>query len=215
MSYGLSTDVLGRLVEVVSGQPLGAFLRARVFEPLSMHDTEFHVDAEGRARLATAYRTDSGAPQAISDGPHQEGPLVYSPSYPYAGARRYESGGAGLVTTALDYARFCRMLAEGGTLDGVRVLGRKTVELMTADHLAALTTPPGLAVGLGVSIAADPGRSGAITSAGTWSWDGFYTTRFWIDPAEDLVGVILTQTYPYNHGRVLDRLMAVAYQALE
>ncbi len=179
-------------------------------------DTGFFVAGEDLARLPTVYRTDrGGAPEALADGPHEEGHLVFSPSYPHRGPRRYESGGAGLVTTALDYARFCRMLASGGELDGVRVLGRKTVEMMTADHLASLESPPGVAFGLGLALAGDPGRSGAIPSEGTCSWDGFYTTRFWIDPREDLIGLVLTQTYPYNSGRALDRLVAAAYQAIE
>ncbi len=213
-SYGLSTDVLGRLVEVVSGRPLGEFLEERIFEPLGMVDTGFFVAGEDLVRLPTVYRTARGsAPEALADGPHEEGHLVFSPSYPYLGPRRYESGGAGLVTTAMDFARFCRMLDSGGELDGVRLLGRKTVEMMTADHLSSLDSPPGFAFGLGLALASDPG-SGAIPSEGTWSWDGFYTTRFWIDPREDLIGVVLTQTY-YNSGRALDRLVAAAYQAID
>lgn len=215
-SYGLSTDVLGRLVEVVSGQDLGSFLWERLFLPLGMRDTGFTVDGAGKQRLAKVYRRDRGETlQVLEERVHVEGPLVFSPSYPYDGSHRNRSGGAGLVTSAADFARFCRMLASGGRLDGVRVLGRKTVELLASDHIGALEASQGRAFGLGLGLAADPGRSGAIATQGTWSWDGFYTTRFWIDPREDLVGVILTQTFPYNSERVLDRLQAAAYQALE
>jgi len=214
-SYGLSTDVLGRVVEVVSGQPLGEFLEQRIFAPLGMTDTGFTVGAADRARLATVYRTDRGAPEAVPDGPTVEGLLVFSPSCPYAGPRRNQSGGAGLVSTAQDYARFCQMLVGGGELGGRRILSRKTVELMSADHLAGLEPAPGFAFGLGFGVAPDPGRSGEIASAGTLSWGGFYTTRFWIDPEEEFLGVIMTQTYPFDSGRALDRLQALAYQAID
>lgn len=235
-SYGLSTDVLGRLLEVASGEELGALLERRVFQPLGMVDTGFFVAGDDLDRLCTAYRTDRGALEALPDGPQVEGLLTFSPSYPYRGERRYASGGAGLVTTAEDYARFCRMLLDGGEVvpggelvagglhgahdrtdrgNAVRLLSRKTVELMAADHLASIGGAEPFAFGLGLGLAPDPGRSGASTSRGTWSWDGFYTTRFWIDPAEDFVGVIMTQTYPYNSGQVLDRVMAAAYQAID
>jgi CubicO group peptidase (beta-lactamase class C family) len=215
-TYGLNTDVLGRLVEVVTGQSFGRFLRERVFAPLGMHDTGFLVDDARRARLATVYRADRGELEALPDGPTVEGQLVFSPSYSYAGPRasRYESGGAGLVTTAADYARFCAMIAGGGELGGVRLLSRKTVELMSADHLVKLEPSPGMAFGLGFSIAEDPGRSGEIASAGTLGWAGFYTTRFWIDPKEELIGLVLTQTYPFDSGRAMDRVYAAAYQAI-
>ncbi len=213
-TYGLSTDVLGRLVEVLAGEPLGDFLERRLFAPLGMHDTGFAVSAAERTRLATVYRTDRGALEPLAEGPTTAGLLVFSPSYPYAAGPRNESGGAGLVSSARDYARFCQMLLGGGELDGARVLAPKTVELMSADHLAALDPDPGFAFGLGFGLASDPGLSGESTSAGTLSWSGFYTTRFWIDPEEDFLGVILTQTYPFNSGRALDRLQALAYQAI-
>jgi CubicO group peptidase (beta-lactamase class C family) len=105
------------------------------------------------------------------------------------------------------------MLLNGGELDGVRLLSRKTVELMTADHIAGLPDP-GHGFGLGLALAHDPGRSGEIPSEGVRGWNGFYTTRFWVDPREEMVGVIMTQTYPYDSGRVLERLQALAYQAV-
>jgi CubicO group peptidase (beta-lactamase class C family) len=119
-----------------------------------------------------------------------------------------------MVSTAEDYARFAAMLASGGELHGVRILSRKTVELMVSDHLAGMEPKPGLRFGLGLSIADDPGKSGQIVSEGTWGWDGFYSTRFWIDPAESMVGIVLTQTYPYNSGGALDRLQTAVYQTI-
>jgi len=213
-SYGLSTDVLGRLVEVVSGLPFGTYLEKRIFEPLGMPDTGFVVPEAKVARLASIYRTDrEGGLQKLPEGPLQEGPVVFSSTYPYRGPRRYQSGGGGLVSTADDYARFARMLLQGGELDGTRLLSRKTVELMSADHVVDLE-PDAAPFGLGLGISPDPGRSGEIPSRGTLSWSGFYSTRFWIDPDEDLVGIVMTQTYPYDSGRVLERLQALAYQAI-
>jgi CubicO group peptidase (beta-lactamase class C family) len=214
-SYGLNTDVLGRLVEVVSGMPFGAFLQQRVFEPLGMVDTGFTVPAGKRGRLATPYRTDRGtALGRVPDALQQDGHTVFSASYPYEGARRFESGGAGLVSTAADYARFAEMLLRKGELDGRRLLSRKTVELMTADHLGGVENDEPDGFGLGVSHARNPGVSGDVASEGTFAWSGFYTTRFWVDPEEQLVGVVMTQTYPYNSHRVLDRIRAMAYQAI-
>jgi CubicO group peptidase (beta-lactamase class C family) len=106
------------------------------------------------------------------------------------------------------------MLLDGGELEGRRLLSRKTVELMTAEHVAVVEDGSAFGFGLGLSVARDPGKTGTIQSEGTWGGGGFYTTRFWIDPREMLVGVILTQTYPYNSGRVMDRLQALAYQAI-
>jgi CubicO group peptidase (beta-lactamase class C family) len=213
-SYGLNTDVLGRVIEVVSGVTLGDFLETRIFEPLRMPDTAFVVPEARLDRLVAIYRTDrEGGLQRLAEGPLEEGHVVFSSTYPYRGPRRYQSGGGGLVSTASDYARFAQMLLSGGELDGVRLLSRKTVELMTANHISG-TPDPGHGFGLGLSLARDPGRSGEIPSEGTRGWDGFYTTRFWIDPREEMVGIIMTQTYPYDSGRVLERLQALAYQAI-
>lgn len=215
-SYGLNTDVLGRLVEVVAKKPLGEFLAERVFGPLGMVDSGFTVPSEKLERLPKVYRTDRGPGilEALAEGPTAVGPLVFSPSYPYRGPQRLQSGGGGLVSSALDYARFAAMIASGGELDGLRLLSRKTVEMMTSNHLAGLVPAEQVKFGLGVSVAPDPGVSGAIASEGTWGWDGFYTTRFWIDLEEEMVGLVLTQTYPYNSGRALDRLQTLAYQAI-
>jgi CubicO group peptidase (beta-lactamase class C family) len=214
-SYGLNTDVLGRVVEVVSGSTLREFLNARILSPLGMRDTDFFLPEEKVERLASVYRTDRGGRlEKLPEGPLVEEHTVFSSTYPYRGPRRYQSGGAGLVSTAADYARFAHMLLNGGELDGQRVLSRKTVELMTAEHVAVVEEGSVFGFGLGLSVARDPGKTGAIQSEGSWGWGGFYTTQFWIDPREKLVGVILTQTYPFNSGRVMDRLQALAYQAI-
>lgn len=183
--YGRSTDVLGRLIEVLAGQTLGEFLRERILVPLGMHDTAFHVPAKNHHRLAEAFATDpdSGAKTSLL-------PVLKAPTF--------ESGGGGMVSTAMDYARFLHMLANGGTLDGVRLLGRKTVELMTADHLGTITGSPelllpGYGFGLGFAVRTRSGLAATPGSVGQYYWGGMGGTTFWVDPAEQLVAVLMMQ----------------------
>jgi len=183
--YGRSTDVLGRLIEVLAGQTLGEFLRERILVPLGMHDTAFHVPAKNHHRLAEAFATDpdSGAKTGLL-------PVLKAPTF--------ESGGGGMVSTAMDYARFLHMLANGGTLDGVRLLGRKTVQLMTADHLGTITGAPdlllpGYGFGLGFAVRTRPGIAATPGSVGQYYWGGMGGTTFWVDPAEQLVAVLMMQ----------------------
>jgi CubicO group peptidase (beta-lactamase class C family) len=198
----VSTDVVGRLVEVISGMPLDRFFASRIFEPLGMTDTGFHVPerAAAEGRLAAAYLATA-----------QDGMALFDPveSSTYRRPPRLLSGGAGLVSTAADYLRFARMLLNGGSLDGARVLGRKTVELMTSNHLptggdlASMGQPvfsemsyEGIGFGLGVAVMLDPNRAQVVGSAGEYSWGGMASTYFWVDPTEELIGVLLTQLVP-------------------
>jgi CubicO group peptidase (beta-lactamase class C family) len=188
--YSHGTDLLGRLVEVVSGQPLGQHLRDTLFVPLRMADTGFHVPPPGHSRLAEPHALDApgGQPVAVFDARI---------------APRFESGGAGLVSTAADYARFMRMLAEGGALDGARVLGRKTVAWMTADHLGDrprmdVALPPGYGFGLGVAVRTAAGLAPDPGSMGSYGWSGGDGTIFFIDPAESLWALLLVQTPSHN-----------------
>lgn len=214
-TYGLSTDMLGYLVEVVSGMPLDRFLDERLFTPLGMDDTHFRLPEEKIPRLATLYaETAEGLKhldQAMMDAlvPHA------SPNYPYEGAGTYHSGGGGLVATASDYARFAQMLLNGGELDGVRILSPKTVALMTANHIGGheLDDPPRSKFGLGFWITTDVGRTGELTSEGAYGWEGFWNTRFWIDPQEALIGIFMTQAAPYTARHA--RFQALVYQAIE
>ena len=183
--YGRSTDVLGRLIEVLAGQTLGEFLRERILVPLGLHDTAFHVPAQNHHRLAEAFATDpdSGAKTSLL-------PVLKAPTF--------ESGGGGMVSTAMDYARFLHMLANGGTQDGVRLLGRKTVELMTADHLGSITGSPelllpGYGFGLGFAVRTCSGLAATPGSVGQYYWGGMGGTTFWVDPAEQLVAVLMMQ----------------------
>lgn len=213
--YGISTDVLGRVVEVVSGQPLDRFFTDQIFTPLRMKDTYFYVPDEKRARLAVPYTRKDGKLQPMRDverfGNLQIGGVEWR------GSRNYFSGGAGLFSTAADYARFLQMLLNGGELDGVRVLSPKTVELMTASATGDLSpspVAPGVGFGLGFAVITDLGLSGAYGSLGQYSWGGIYYSLFWVDPKEDMIGVLMAQRYPNDDLRIGDAFQTLAYQAI-
>jgi CubicO group peptidase (beta-lactamase class C family) len=183
--YSRSTDTLGRLVEVLSGRTLGEFLSERILDPLGMVDTGFHVPQEKQHRLADAFPSDpdSGAPVRLVK--------VTEPP-------RFESGGGGLVSTAIDYARFLQMLQNGGSLDGVRLVGRKTLEWMTADHLGTIPSqstllPPGHGFGLGFAVRLQAGIDTTPGSVGQYFWSGLAGTTFWVDPREELYALLLVQ----------------------
>jgi CubicO group peptidase (beta-lactamase class C family) len=208
--YGYSTDILGVLVERVSGLPLDEFLRTRIFEPLKMRDTHFYLPPAKRERLAVVYSATEGGGLERAPDP---GGMVGQGAY-VDGPRKSFSGGAGLVSTARDYARFLQMLLNGGELDGVRILSRKTVELMTADHIGDLYGRPGEGFGLGFSVVKDLGARGVPGSVGEYGWGGAYHSVYWVDPREELVVVYLTQLIP---ARAVDdhaKLRALVYQAI-
>lgn len=211
-AYGLNTDVLGYLIEVVSGQPLDRFFAERITGPLGMTDTYFYLPADKTGRLATLYAYVEGRGLVVSDGTEADIKLD-DPRYPIAGAKTYFSGGAGLSSTARDYARFLQMLLNDGELDGVRILGRKSVELMRT----ARTDWDGDQLpdfGLGFRIIGDLGRHGELGSIGAYSWGGAFYTSYWIDPQENLVGVLMSQLRPANTD-IADRFNTLVYQALE
>jgi CubicO group peptidase (beta-lactamase class C family) len=189
--YSVSVDALGRVVEAASGKPLEVFLEERLFKPLKMTDTAFHVPANKMSRLAQPFPTDpaSGATNKLID--------VSQPP-------KNASGGAGAVSTAADYLRFCQAMLNGGQLDGARVLARPTVQLMTSDHLGSrIATPvqpgelllgtPGYTFGLGFAVRQGNGVAGVPGSAGEFMWAGYAGTYFWADPKEEVCGVYMTQ----------------------
>ena len=200
--YSVSTDVLGRVVEVVSGMRFDEFLQQRIFEPLGMVDTRFLVPMEQRGRLALTYaRSDDGlAPQPV-------GSVSETPSF--------LSGGGGLYSTATDYLRFCQMVLNGGELDGVRLASAKTVALMTSDHLG--DRPGGIlglveGFGLGFAVRRNLGTP-PHGSVGELNWAGIFSTTFWIDPENEIVGIYLTQLSPFDTGHG-NRFRVLAYEAL-
>ncbi len=207
--YGYATDVLGVVIEKVSGKPLDVFLRERITEPLRMNDTHFYLPREKTNRLTVVYsRTASGLERApatggmISQGAYVDGP------------RKSLSGGAGLLSTASDYARFLQALLNGGELDGVRILGRKSVELMTTDHLRGIDYQPGMGFGLGFSVVKQLGQRGLPGSVGEWGWGGAYHSTYWVDPVERLVVVHLTQVIPAGGLEDYEIVRAMVYAGL-
>jgi CubicO group peptidase (beta-lactamase class C family) len=211
--YSLSVDVLGRLVEVLSGKPLDEFFRERIFAPLGMNDTYFFVPDNKLGRLAAAYTYyhEKGL-HRFPDSPIREGSFVYSAGYPYHGPRKLFSGGAGLVSTAMDYAVFCQMMLEEGKAGKVRLLSRKTVELMTHDQLGKIGPDQGFGLGFGVEGIKSPLEE--LGSAGAYAWGGFFYTAFSIDPKEQMIVVFMAQLHPAG-GLTLDRQVhELAYQAI-
>ncbi|MEA2758769.1 MAG: hypothetical protein QOH65_1382 [Methylobacteriaceae bacterium] len=205
--YSRSTDVLGRIVEIISGKTLGTFLQKRVFGPLGMRDTGFHVPPEKQSRIAEPFANDpeSGDAVRLLD--------IRRPA-------KFESGGGGLVSTISDYERFVAMLAAGGTLDGQRLLGRKTIDLMRSDHLGPCVCrgsellQPGHGFGLGFAVRTEPGMSVMPGSVGLYFWGGIAGTTFWIDPAEELYAMMLVQA-PGQRDYYRALFRTLVYGALE
>ena len=216
-NYSLSTDVIARVVEVVSGQAFDVFLRERIFRPLKMADTDFVVPEAKWSRFVTVYSPDGkGGIRPMTD-PETFGNTNMSPWALYKTGRTYFSGGAGLASTASDYARFANMLLNGGIYDGARLLGPKTVELMTMSHTSELTPPlpllgPGNNFGLGFRVVTDIAATQSLGSNGLYGWIGIYGTAFWVDPKEKLVAVMLVQKYP--NPTVTATFQTLVYQAL-
>jgi CubicO group peptidase (beta-lactamase class C family) len=185
-NYSRSTDILGRIIEVVSGKSLSAFLTERILAPLQMAETAFHTAEENAGRLAEPFPTDPWTGDKVALFNMLEKPVM-------------ESGGGGLVSTTMDYARFSQMLLNGGTLDGIRIVGRKTLQLMASDHLGphvkvnSPLMPPGHGFGLGFAVRTHQGMAPFSGSAGQFFWSGMAGTFFFIDPAEDLFTVFMMQ----------------------
>jgi CubicO group peptidase (beta-lactamase class C family) len=206
----LNTDVLGRLIEVVSEKPLDRFFAEEIFTPLGMTDTHFYLPADKSDRLVTLYADVDGL--VVSRGDEADIKLD-NPRYPVEGARAYFSGGAGLSSTAADYARFIQMLLNDGELDGRRVLGRKSVELMRAPRVDVDSDgKPDFS--LGFQVTSDIGKAGELGSNGVYQWGGAYNTSYWIDPQERLVAVFMSQVRPTTSD-ITGRFRTLVYQALE
>jgi CubicO group peptidase (beta-lactamase class C family) len=211
--YSLGVDVLGRLVEVVSGKPLDVFFRERIFEPLGMRDTYFFPPDNKVDRLATAYTYyDGKGLNRFPDTPIVEGPFSYSADYPYRGPRKLFSGGAGLVSTAEDYARFCQMVLNEGKVGNTQILSKKSIELMTHDQLGKINPDMGFGLGFGVDGVKAP--LAELGSPGEYQWGGFFYTGFIVDPKEQMIVIFMAQLHPTG-GLSLDReIRALAYQSI-
>lgn len=217
-NYSLSTDVLGYLVEAISGQSLPDYLRSVIFEPLGMNDTHFEIPADKVGRFASCYTRNLNKGMDLSDdGQNSE----------YAN-RSFYSGGGGLVSTAADYYRFCRMLLGGGTVDGTRIIGSRTLAFMTRNHLPggadlsefatggfSESEYEGVGFGLGFANTLDPVRNGHPSSVGSFYWGGLASTLFWVDPIEELVVIFMTQLIPSRTFNFRGQLENIIYGALK
>jgi CubicO group peptidase (beta-lactamase class C family) len=214
--YSLADDVLGRLVEVVSGMPFDQFLAQRIFQPLGMKDTYFFPPEEKVSRLVAAYAYDENKGlQPILDNQVMggKGGFQYTADYPYRGPHTYFSGGAGLCSTAEDYYRFCQMMLNDGQLNGARIISRKSVELMSQNHVQGKAG--GLDYGLGFGTKSEPQELTELGSLGSYYWGGFYYTTFMIDPKEDLVAIFLGQMNPTGGLKLDSKAITLAYQAIK
>jgi CubicO group peptidase (beta-lactamase class C family) len=211
--YSLGVDVLGRLVEVVSGKPLDEFFRTRIFGPVGMRDTYFYPPDNKLERLAAAYTyyADKGLTR-FPDTPITEGPMVYSADYPYRGPKKLFSGGAGLTSTAADYALFCQMMLDDGKVGNTRLLSRKSVELMSRDQLGKISADRGFGLGFGVNGVKEPLLE--LGSPGKYEWGGFFYTAFSIDPKEQLIVIFMAQLHPTGDLSLDRQVNALAYQAI-
>ncbi|RFA26620.1 serine hydrolase [Alkalilimnicola ehrlichii] len=235
-NYSVATDVLGRLVEVISGQSLDRFFAERILEPLGMVDTAFQVPEDKLDRFAAMYTPTPGTavplpasgpdPARIHPAPKGGLQLMDPADGIFARSVQILSGGGGLTSTMVDYLRFCRMLRNKGELDGVRIIGRKTLEFMTRNHLpgsladmgqprfGAESDGAGLGFGLGFAIVLDPARAQTIGSVGEYAWTGVASTQFWIDPVEDMIVLQMSQLVPSSTFPLRRELRALTYQAL-
>jgi CubicO group peptidase (beta-lactamase class C family) len=211
-AYGLSTDLLGYLIEVISGQSLEQFFDEEIFAPLDMRDSYFYLPKEKADRLVTLYADVGDGGLVVSRGDESE-VFLDDPRYPVSGAKSYFSGGAGLSSTAYDYGRFLQMLLNDGELDGARILSRKSVELMRVarvdwddDQIPDFS--------LGFAVVGDLGRNRELGSVGSYSWGGAFYTSYWVDPRENLVGVFMSQARPVDSD-ISEKFSTLVYQALE
>lgn len=215
-NYSIATDVCGYLVQVLSDMPFEDFLRQEIFEPLGMVDTDFHVAADKQHRLAKLYQHN-----VKDESFHEYLGTPPIPAQDFTMPVKAPSGGGGLVSTTEDYWRFAGMLHSKGEWDGARLLGRKTVEYMTLNHLRAELPPigigpetlPGKGFGLGFEVVVDAAQSGVVNSAGSYGWGGAAATHFWVDPQERMVGILMTQLMD-NALPFKDDFRSLCYQAL-
>jgi CubicO group peptidase (beta-lactamase class C family) len=217
-NYSVSTDILGYLVEQISGERFDEYLRRHVFEPLGMVDTGFHVPEDKADRFAACYERNFKKEVRLQDDPQTSR---------YLKPPKFLSGGGGLVSTAADYLRFARMLLGGGELEGTRLLGPKTLELMTSNFLPngedltehalgafAETTYTGVGFGLGFSVTLDPVEARVVGSEGEFAWGGAASTAFWVDPAEELIAIFMTQFMPSRTFNFRAQLKSIIYSAI-
>jgi CubicO group peptidase (beta-lactamase class C family) len=228
-NYSVSTDVIGYLIGLISGKPFEQFLQERIFDPLGMNDTGFFVPSDKARRLAACYSASPEGAMTFHATDRKGGLTLYDdPAISsFLSPPSFISGGGGLCSTATDYLAFCRALLNGGELDGVRLIGPKTLALMTSNHLPDGRTLPelsrslfseaaydGIGFGLGFSVTIDPARTLIPGSRGEYAWGGAATTSFWIDPAEELIAIFMTQVLPSSATAIRRELRTMVYSAI-
>lgn len=210
-TYGLNTDLLGRIVEIISGMSLDEFLRKKIFEPLGMKDTYFYLPKEKRSRLATLYSEDS-TKHIIKDGEtYQLNGIMYV-NFPDLDGT-YFSGGGGLSSTAYDYCIFMQMLLNGGEYNGKRILSRSSIRMMTTNQIGNLDFGDDK-FGLGFGIFTDKTAAKSPPSEGTFYWGGMFSSSYWIDPKEKIIAQFFLQQFPNSHGEIHEKFKALVYQAI-
>ena len=208
--YSAATNVVGHLVEIISGQSLDEFLQQRIFKPLDMTDTHFYLDDTKGGRLTTQYTPGDNNKIQAQDPGSEQSRWITSP-------RNLFSGAGGLVSTVRDYLRFQQAMLNGGELDGTRILAPSTISLMLENHtddLPLWLPGPGMGFGLGYGVVVDRGAAATPLSEGAGYWGGAYCTLSWIDPEQDLVGVLMTQVRPYSHINIRQDFQVLTYQAI-
>jgi CubicO group peptidase (beta-lactamase class C family) len=205
--YGYNTDILGVVVERISGLTLAEFFQKRITGPLGLVDTQFYLPPAQKDRLAAVYAAKDGKIERATDPKTGQGQYVEGPRVAYA-------GGAGLLSTARDYGRFLQMMLNGGELDGLRLLSPKTVELMTVNHVGSLFSDGTLGFGLGFEITEDVGTSGRYGSVDAFGWGGAYHTTYWVDPKEKMVALLMTQLLPAGDSDLHAKFRALVYQSI-
>ncbi|MGJ4943756.1 serine hydrolase domain-containing protein [Bradyrhizobium sp. HKCCYLS1011] len=228
-NYSVSADVVGYLIGKIADRPFEQFLNERIFDPLGMSDTDFHVPAAKAHRLAACYSADAGGGISFHAGERKGGFVLQDDpaSSTFLSPPDFISGGGGLCSTVPDYLTFCRALINGGELDGVRLLGPKTLKLMTSNHLPGGVDLPtmsrsmfaeaaynGIGFGLGFSVTMDPSKTLIPGTAGEFAWGGAASTAFWIDPAEELITIFMTQVLPSNAYPIRRELRTMVYAAI-
>jgi CubicO group peptidase (beta-lactamase class C family) len=210
-TYGLNVDVLGAIVEQVSGMSLDSFFQSRIFKPLGMNDTYFSIPSNKASRLVNLYTEDAQGKLVKGNNHLLNGPTAES--YPLAKSTYY-SGGAGLSSTVYDYAVFLQMLLNGGEYNGVKLLGRSSIRMMTMNQIGDVMVGDNK-FGLGFEIETEEGSAKTPTSAGTYSWGGAFSTSYWVDPKEKIVLLFYRQLQNSSHGDVVDKFKVLTYQALK
>ena len=211
-TYGLNTDLLGYLVEVVSGKSLSDFFRTMIFEPLGMKDTYFYLPKEKHARLATLYTEDS-TKHAVKMEPHISINGDFDRDYPNSDGTYY-SGGGGLSSTAYDYAVFMQMLLNGGTYNGKKILSRNSVRMMTTNQINDLVVGNGDKFGLGFEVVTEKGSAHSPRQTGSFLWGGMFSSSYWIDPKEKIVAQLFLNIFPNSHGDLHEKFQVMVYQAI-